>query len=242
MDMIGETALNSWRLYPVVTAGLLGLAATASANDGKRPLPVEQRMVHTCDRQHCFNVPGDAVRRPTAPAQSMKVAPVGGQRIALTLDGAPDCFSTNVDLTTTSWNTGDHVTYLSQSSIPVPLGTTHTYLTYTATTFVNPSGAVPASYDDGGNIYTVVRLRRTGSGETGWWIAGNAPSNPVSSTLDNQYFWSNVSLSTLVDLSGLPGGSGVPSGVDVDVRHYVVQDEGFATESLVCNGELVITL
>ena len=226
-----------------ITTGLLGMALSASAADATRPLPVKQRMVHTCDRHHCYNAPINMADSPNAPtAQVMKAAPVGGQRISLALEGAPDCFATDVDLTGTSWGDGDHVTYLSQSGVPVPLGSTHTSLTYSATTFVDPSGSVPVSYEDGGNVWTVIRMRRAGAGDGDWWIASAAASNPVSSELEDQYFWSNVSLSTLVDLSELPGGTDVPSGFDIDVRHYVVQAEGFATEALVCGGELLITL
>lgn len=222
-------------------AALLGLALTATAADATRPQPVKQRMVHTCDRQDCYNAPLNIAGRSALVAPELKAAPVGGQRMSLTLPGMPSCGSTAADLASTSWILGDHVTYMAQSGIPVPLGSTHTSLTYSARTFVSADGAVPA-IADAGYVFSVIRMRRSGSGDEDWWIASATSSNPVSSETDKQYFWSNLSQSTLVDLSELPGGTGVPSGFDIEVRHYVAQTDGFADEAVVCAGELLITL
>lgn len=233
---------SSLALRAAISAALLGVVFSASAANSIRPLPGSQPVVHTCDRQRCYNTPINLAARGVSPAAVMKAGPVGGQRISLALPGSPSCGATFLDISATSWNPGDEATYLTQSGIPVPLGSTHASLTYSANAYLSTSGAVPAIGEAAGYVFAIVRMRR--SAPVGpWWVAAQAASTPVSSALDNQPgFWSKSTVATFVDLSELPGGTGVPSGFDVEVVHYVAQEDGFAAQSLVCTGELLITL
>lgn len=158
------------------------------------------------------------------------IAPPAGQRMLWRGAGFPTCQSI------IGYSPSSPYSYMSSIAVDVPLGSSHVSLLATYESAISGSSASGAGMGASGGM---LQVRRTGGT---WYNASTGYAYTVQGGAIASNHMNPVAFMGLVDLTTLPGGSGVPTSIEVRMATFPVTagDFSYALNS-VCKGQLQLT-
>lgn len=160
-----------------------------------------------------------------------------GQRLRWVTPTSPFCQDLGIGTPpVNSYNFNSPYSYLEADAIPVPLGSTDMSVlgSMTVNLWIAPAGSA--------GTYGILQVARAGTGQwlnldTGYTLT--AMGDPG----DQRSMWGKGSYQGLVNLADLPGGSGVPTAVDVRLGtlNVITNLVSQVFKNQVCNGILDVT-
>jgi len=156
------------------------------------------------------------------------VAPPAGQRYLWHGAGYPSCQSI------IGVSPSAPYAYILAEDIPVPLGSTHAALLAGMQANLQREG--------GGNAAVVGFLQIKRSTASNWTNVSNSYAYTIVGQTPAQNLFNRATYNGLVDLAGLPEGSGIPSTIDVRLATFPLKTgTGDVLRSAVCEGVLQVT-
>lgn len=192
-----------------------------------------------CDRSNCelklnaSSRQGVVTMPPTVPSTiPAAVGPPAGQRFVWFGADYPACQSI-VGLSPVPTFPNPYE-YIYSGVIPVPLGSTH------ASLLTSAQASLSGGPINSAGLVGVLQIRRSG---VSTWTNSAASYLYTTRATDGAILFGTASLQGLENLASLPGGTGVPTAIEVRMGMFPVYTSGFTsvTNAAICQGKLEVT-